>query len=75
MNGQVVARGQVRYSTRLLRPERSYRIFDTDIDRFINVCINGGYRLYSRGGRLYCTVVTPGIVRVALTLRGGRRAP
>lgn len=73
MNGQVVARGQVRYSTQRLRRERSYDIFDTDIDRFINVCINGNHRLYSEGTRLYCTVVTPGVVRLAITLRGGRR--
>lgn len=64
-DGVEVASGRVRIRVKRIQTEKYVDIYDTDFDRYINICINGGHRLYARGGHLYCTVlVRPALTRV-----------
>ena len=63
------ASGRVRIKVTRLRAERYADIFDTSFDQYVNVCINGGHRIYAKGGHLYCSVrVQVGLTRVTARL-------
>ncbi len=53
---QMVRSGRLELRHSKYRPALSRRIYDTDFDPYINICINEGRRLWASGGRLYCTV-------------------
>ncbi|MGE0025689.1 MAG: hypothetical protein AB7O78_01620 [Thermoleophilia bacterium] len=74
IDGVEIASGQLRVKVRRLQSEGYATIYDTDFDRYVNVCINGGHRIYARGGHLYCTVlVRAGLTRVTARLLGTPR--
>ena len=56
-NGRVVASATFEASYTIsgdVVPAR--RIFDDEVDDFINICINGNYKLWSLNAHLYCDV-------------------
>jgi hypothetical protein len=57
-NGQTIKSGRFRVRVKFTKriksrpPKRIYA--DTNFDRYVNYCINGGKRIWSQNGRLYC---------------------
>lgn len=45
------------WTRKVTRPKTIHyrrRVWDYEFDRYINICINGNYRIYASGGNLYC---------------------
>jgi hypothetical protein len=40
--------------TKAIRIRYTRKVWDYQFDRYINICLNGTYRLYASGGHLYC---------------------
>ena len=57
--GSRVAAGRVSALFRLLRKERTTRIWDYQPDPYFNVCVRKGLKLTSSGGHLYCDWTVP----------------
>lgn len=70
----VVVKGSAVAQRTAYTPARSWRIWDYEIDRFVNVCINQTYRLWSSGGRLYCedTVLRKAHIQISATATRAR---
>lgn len=59
-DGKPVASGSFQVKGTVTPGTPDHDIYDTDFDRFVNVCINENYMTYAKGGHLYCTV--PGLL-------------
>lgn len=55
-NGALVRSGGFTISRKYHRRIRGYKVYDSNFDDFVNICINQGLNTYAEGGRLYCFV-------------------
>lgn len=56
MNGEHQFSGRVVSTMKYHRGLRGYKVFETNYDEFVNLCINSDRRLWAEGGRLYCWI-------------------
>lgn len=54
--GKLVRAGSFRVRGLYHEGRKGYRIYDSNFDDFVNVCINQNYTTYASGGRLYCSI-------------------
>jgi hypothetical protein len=54
--GDTVRTGSFRLAMRYHRGRPGRRIYDTDFDNYVNICINEGYEIRAHNGRLYCAI-------------------
>ena len=63
----LLATGTTTVRFKLLQKAYTWRIYDTDFDNYVNICINGSKTTWASGGRLYCEVRYPQRVKVSYT--------
>ena len=61
----LLATGTTTVRFKLLEKAYTWRIYDTDFDNYVNICINGRKDTRASGGRLYCEVRYPQRVKVS----------
>lgn len=67
---EVIADADLIVARTAFTPRRWRVIWDYQFDDYVNICINGGHRVWASGGNLYCrTETSPAEARVAFLVR------